>query len=245
LIDYSLNDYGERIADLYDDLYSWYEPTRAQLDFIEGHAAGGTVVEIGAGTGRLALPLARRGVEVLAVDSSPRMLRILRTKAEGLPVHLVVADAAGLVLRTPVSVVLAAFNFVTLLAGRAGQRDFLRCAADALAPDGVLVVELLVPREADLPGAAGFRVISLSATQVILEAGRHHRGAQRCDFQHIVLRDREPVRLIPASMHYLFPDQLDSLAAEAGLRLRNRFADWRGRPFTEHSAAHVSVYGRA
>ncbi|WP_030437925.1 class I SAM-dependent methyltransferase [Actinoplanes subtropicus] len=236
--------FGEHFADVYDEIYQWYRPTESQLATIRSHVpAGGRLLEIGAGTGRIAVPLAERGVEVIALDASPSMLKVLEEKAAGLPITTLCADAADFTLDEPVSAVLAVFNMVTLVGDERHQLNFLRACRKALRTGGALIIETIVPHEAALPGTSGIKVRSMSNTQVILEVGTHVAAAQRCDFQYVVLRHGEPVRLMPHRMRYLWPAQLDALAADAGLRLVSRCADWRGGEFEESaSASHVSIF---
>lgn len=234
--------FGANFASVYDDVYEWYVPSKAQLDLIAERVGDGSVLEVGAGTGRVAIPLAERGVPVVALDVSPEMLDILAAKAEGLPIRPMLADGADFTLEEKVSHVVAVFNMVTLFNGREEQRKFFRSSAAALEPGGELIVETMVPKPEVLPGTSALKVRSMSAAQVILEVGNHVPSAQRCEFQYILFRHEEPVRLLPHRMHYLWPDQLDGLAAEAGLELTDRYGGWRKNPFSESSNSHVSIY---
>ena len=249
---YGASTYGDRFADVYDD---WYEDVSDVGSTVERVAAlagsrGGRVLELGAGSGRLAVPLAGRGLDVWAVDASTAMLDRLRAKPGGDRVHAVVDDMAE--LGAPAlqdggfGVVLCAFNTLFNITDTAGQRRCLTRGRELLAPDGRLVVEAFVPptggeRDAAV-GAVEPRHIGLD--EVVLTVSRLDPGTRTITGQHVQITEGG-VRLRPWVLHYASPDDLDALAAEAGLRLVERHAGWHGEEFTPDADVHVSVYATA
>jgi SAM-dependent methyltransferase len=247
---YDASTYGERFAEVYDDWYgdvSDIEACTKRLAALSAAHGGGPVLELGIGSGRLALPLARLGVEVHGIDASASMVERLRAKPGGESVTVTIGDMADLALADPpsFSVVFVAFNTLFNLATDADQRRCLRRVTEVLAPGGVLVVEAFVPRDDVAAGAeASVAPRRITADEVVLTVSRVDRAAQTITGQHVHLRE-SGIRLRPWHLRYLTPAQLDALAADAGLELEVRSAGWRGEPFTDASEVHVSTYHRA
>jgi SAM-dependent methyltransferase len=244
---YDAGTYGERFADVYDD---WYgdvtdaDACTAALASLAGANGGGPVLELGVGSGRLALPLAERGVEVHGIDASPAMLDRLRAKPGSDLVRVTVGDMAALDLADPpaFAVVFVAFNTFFNLATEAAQRRCLTRVAELLAPNGAFVLEGFVPADADGDGVDGSVTPSrLTADEVVLTVSQRDRAAQTITGQHVHITEAG-IRLRPWHLRYLSPAQLDELASGAGLVLEHRAAGWDGEPFTDESTVHVSTY---
>lgn len=240
---YRTDTYGERIAVDYDEVFADLEVPDSQIGLLRELARGGTAIELGVGTGRVAIPLARCGVPVIGVDSSPQMLERLKEKAPELPVFPVLGDATDFALDSHPDVTVAYIVFSTffMLQDRDRQAACLRLMRSLLAPDGVFVVEVFVPHP-ELVDGGEMRVKSLTADQVVVQVSRHDAAAQRVDLQNIRFRQGQPITLFPTQVHYLWPDQLDELAAACGFQLNERHADWDGSQFTPTAAKHVSIY---
>ncbi|HEX6425825.1 MAG TPA: methyltransferase domain-containing protein [Acidimicrobiales bacterium] len=245
---YRPSTYGDRFADVYDDWYHDVSDVDATVDRVAALAAprGGRVLELGAGSGRLAIPLARRALEVWAVDASPAMVELLRAKPDAGRVRALVDDMAELSapgLEGDFGVVLCAFNTLFNLTDTAAQRRCLGRVAALLARDGRLVVEAFVPP----PGGEGDAAVSaveprhIGLDEVVLTVSRLDPATRTITGQHVQLSEAG-VRLRPWMLHYASPTQLDALAADAGLALVERHAGWRGEPFTPAADIHVSVY---
>lgn len=229
--------YGAHCAAVYDELFGAFDP--ASVDLLSELAGADPALELGIGTGLVALPLAARGVPVHGVDASPAMVEKLREKPGGDAIPVTLGDLADVPVEGRFSLVFVVFN--TLFALQT-QRDQVRCfrnVAAHLAPGGAFVVEAFVPERALAP----LRVTAVEADRAGLKISRHDPVAQRLTSQHVVLRDGE-VRLYPVEVRYAWPSELDLMAELAGLRLRDRWGGWRREPFGPESARHVSVYGR-
>ena len=246
---YGPSTYGDRFADVYDAWFGDVSDTRATVERLAALAAAVAerrpVLELGGGSGRLALPLAERGLATWTVDASLAMVRRLRAKPSGHRVHAVVADMAALPLaRGPrFSVAVCAFNTLFNLTTTEDQRRCLRDVAARLVPEaGRLVVEAAVIAEDerhDTAGAVEPRHIGLD--EVVLTVSRFDPATGVICGQHVQLTEGG-IRLRPWVLRYLAPRELDALAAQAGLRLTERHAGWRGEPFTADSPRHVSTY---
>jgi len=243
MVGYRASTYGDGFADVYDDWYADVSPPAATARFIADRTAG-PVLELGSGTGRLAGPLVAAGVPVVGLDASSRMLD--RSQATHPDVPVVAADMVELPARAGAfGAVLVAFNTLFNLATVAGQRRCLAEARRALAPDGIVVVEAFVP--GDGAGAVDDRVdvVRLDADLLVLRVSRTDPAQGTVAGHHVELRDGQPVRLRAWQVRFCAPDELDSMAATAGLELAERAQDWHGTPFGEASASHVSVYRHA
>jgi SAM-dependent methyltransferase len=241
--DWAASLYGDNIADVYDD---WYPPgpeVAAAVDALARLAGDGPVLELGIGTGRLALPLAARGVTVHGVDSSAAMTEVLRAKPGAERLEVVVGDMADCPapLAGGYSLVFVAFNTFFLLPSEDAQRRCLRRAAERLAPGGAVVIEAFVPDPSRYDDAGSYvRALEVDAGRVVLEVSRH-RGQQRVDSQRVVITETG-IRLFPLQLRYATVDQLDAMAAGAGLALESRWAGWDGQPFTADARQHVSLW---
>ena len=241
---YGPETYGERVADLYDDWYQDHLDTEVAVERLAELAGAGPVLELGVGTGRLALPLAERDLEIHGVDASPAMLDRLRAKAGGERIHLHLGDMAEVAVEDSYALVFVAANTLFLLAS---QEQQLRCFANVaahLAAEGVFVVEVFVPDPARYRDDQQLGVTRVTVDSVLLTASRHDPVGQRIDAQQIQFGPEAGFRLIPGVLRYAWPSELDLMARLAGLRLRERWGGWRREPFTAASTMHVSVYER-
>ncbi|CAN5689465.1 class I SAM-dependent methyltransferase [soil metagenome] len=243
--DYEAHTYGDRIAGVYDDTYETLFDVDATVTFLAELAGNGSALELAIGTGRIALPLAGRGVEVTGIDASQAMVAELRAKPGGDDIPVAMGDFADVDVEGRFKLVFVVFNTLFALTT---QDDQVRCftnVAEHLAEDGVFVVEAFVPDATRFTRYQTFGVDNLDSDSVRLEASRHDPVNQTVDSQHIVLRRGEPVEMYPVSIRYTYPSELDLMARLAGLRLRGRWGGWHKEPFTSESKFHVSVYERA
>jgi SAM-dependent methyltransferase len=235
--------YGDRIADTYDELYAETLDTDRAVEALGELAAGGPVLELAIGTGRLALPLAERGLEVHGIDVSERMVARLRAKPGGDAIPVTMGDFAEVPVEREFALIFVAFN---TLFGLLTQEDQVRCfvnVAKHLAEGGVFVVEAFFPDLARFDRGQRAQVTQVDANRVMFDASRHDPVEQRIDSQHVVISE-DGTRLYPVSIRYAFPSELDLMARLAGLELRERWGGWTREPFTAESGRHVSVYAR-
>ena len=237
--EYGASTYGDRIAEVYDDFYKAVDP--AMIDTLENLAGSGPVLELGIGTGRVALPLARRGVRVHGVDASEEMVRRLRDKPGGAEIPITMGDFADFHLAERFSLVYVPFN---TLFGLLTQEDQVRCfrsAAAHLAEGGRFLIEVFVPDLARFDRRQRTHTNWISTDGAMLDLSCHDPVNQRVDTQHVLLQDGQ-IRLFPVQIRYAFPAELDLMAELAGLRLQHRWSDWSGAAFSAESQKHVSVY---
>ena len=243
---YSTSTYGDAFADVYDDWYaeiSDVDTTVACVTRLVEAVGGGSVLELAVGTGRLAIPLARGGLEVHGVDTSTAMLDRLRAKPGGDAVQAVLGDMAATLPGGPHAVVFVAYNSVFAL-DPVSRRACFAAVREGLVPGGHFVVEAFVP-DPDRAAGSTIGVRSLSATHVVLSIDVHHPDEQRAEGHFVEITEGGGVRLRPWNVYYTSPAGLDAAATRAGLTLVERYEDWAGRPFDQDSVRHVSIYRRA
>lgn len=237
--------YGDGFADVYDEWYGDASEAAAVVDALVALTGAGPVLELGIGTGRLALPLSERGLEVHGIDASPAMVERLRAKPGGTALAVTIGDIADVAVEVPggFGLVLAAYNTLFNLTSAGAQRRCLANASRCLRPGGAVVVEAFVPSP-DPDGPTGDVTASVvEAGRVVLQVTRRHPQTQTVEGSVVSITE-EGIRLRPWHIRYAWPDELDLMAEAAGLELTERWADWRGQPFGPESTNHVSVYRR-
>ena len=234
--------YGERIADVYDELYSDYE--ESAVDLLQELAGRGRALELGIGTGRLALPLCHRGVNVTGIDASQAMIDQLRAKPGGDGVEVVMGSFVAIDLDACFDLVYIVFNTFLGLQTQEEQVECFRSVAEHLTEEGVFLIEAFVPDRCRFDDDQTVRAVHVSEDVVRLDVTRHSPVGQQVTSQHVVL-SAKGVRLYPVRIRYAWPSELDLMARLAGLRLKHRWGSWDRREFTGASGKHISVYGTA
>ncbi len=233
--------YGERWSPVFDDLAPNHPDTEASADRLVTWASSGPVLELGIGTGRVALPIARSGVEVHGIDISPAMLARLAAKPGADAVRTWTADIADFACDRRYSLVYVLASTFLMLLTEEEQRGCLRSVARCLLPDGLFVLEAEVPDLRRFVDDQLVRIQEMRGDLVELLLARHLPARQRIDYQRVRI-EASGIRLLPVSYRYASPAELDEIARSAGLRLLERHGGWQGEPFGKESRRHVSVY---
>lgn len=241
---YGPETYGSSFADVYDVWYPAPSDTDATVRRLDQLAGDGAILELGAGTGRLTIPLASSTRTVVGLDASPDMLDRLRAKNGGERVQTVVADMAEIPVAHPggFGLVFVVVNTFFNLATDTAQQACLARVNTVLAPEGRLVIEAFVPPDPDDIPVSSVAPSTLDLDRVVLTATRHDSAGQQIFGQHIELTEAGGVQLRPWMIRYASPAQLDQMAVASGLVLESRHAGWSDEPFTPDSGHHVSVY---
>lgn len=239
---YDAATYGDRVAAVYDD---WHAAMGAHTDaavaFLADLAGQGRVLELGIGTGRVALPLAARGLDVHGIDASPQMVERLHAKPGGRDLPVVLGDFADLAVDGSFALVYVVFHtFFGLLSQDAQVRCFARVAA-RLDEDGAFAIEAFVPDPSRFDRHQRLQVNHIGDGEVRLEATRHDPVTQQVTSQHMLVTE-QGTRFYPVRLRYAWPAELDLMARLAGLHLVERWGDWNREPFTAASVKHISVY---
>jgi SAM-dependent methyltransferase len=235
--------FGEDVAARYDDPGGANDPAvvAPAVDFLATLAAGGPALELAIGTGRIAVPLHERGVEVHGIDDAPAMIAKLREKV-GDAVPVAIGDMTTTRVDGEFSLVYLVFNTINNLTTQDAQVACFENAARHLHTGGVFVIEVGVPALQRLP--VGQTVVPFDISGAHFGFDVYDVVTQEFSSQHFFL-DGEHIRPHPVPFRYVWPAELDLMARIAGMRLRDRFADWTRSPFTALSTSHVSVWAKA
>ncbi len=237
--------FGEEVAARYDESSAeMFDPEVLDpaVDFLAERAGDGRVLELGVGTGRIALPLAGRGVPVHGIELSRAMVARLREKPGGEEIGVTIGDFSTATAEGTFTLAYLVFNTINNLTTREAQVACFRNVARHLAPGGRFVIEVSVPGLRRLPAGEALHVF---------DAGPTHWGVDEYDVanqglvsHHFSLVDGR-WRLLSVPFRYVWPSELDLMAELAGMSLRERWSDWNREPFTSESRKHISVWATA
>ena len=234
--------FGERVAARYDESEAeMFDPAAVDpvVDFLVELAGEGRALELGIGTGRIALPLAQRGVRVHGIELSKAMAARLRAKPGGEDIGVTIGDFSTTTVDGTFSVAYLVFNTIGNLTTQAAQVACFRNAAAHLDPGGCFVIEVGLPELQRLPPGETMRVFHASETHWGVD--EYDVATQGLTSHHFELVDgRFERNSVP--FRYVWPSELDLMAQLAGLSLRERWGGWKREPFTSDSRKHVSVW---
>jgi SAM-dependent methyltransferase len=237
--------FGEDVAAHYDDeVAEMFDAatTDAAVEFLAGLAGAGGALELGIGTGRIALALARHGIAVSGIDLSPAMVARMRAKPGGEEIPVTIGDFAATRVEGTFSLVYLVFNTIMNLTTQDEQVACFQNAARHLEPGGRFVIEVGVPELQRLPPGETVRAFEITPTHLGFD--EFEIATQGLVSHHYSIRDgKATVHSIP--FRYVWPAELDLMARLAGMRLRERWGGWRREPFTAECSMHVSVWEKS
>ena len=236
------NHFGEPVAQKYDESSAeMFAPAAVDpvVDFLAGLAGDGAALELGVGTGRIALPLAQRGVPVHGIDLSEAMVARLRAKPGAERVGVTVGDFATTTVEGSFSVAYLVFNTINNLTSQDEQVACFQNVAAHLGPGGCFVIEVGVPALQRLPPGETVRAFTVSPTRLGFD--EYDVVSQGLISHHYTVTDGE-LEVVSMPFRYVWPAELDLMARLAGMRLRERWSGWTREPFTSDSDSHVSVW---
>jgi methyltransferase family protein len=237
--EYSDETYGEHLASVYDAWFPEHDPDA--ITFLSQFAQGGKALELGIGTGRMALPLMAKNVDVSGVDAAPSMISRLHEKAGAEKIVVSKGNFADVPIEGYFDLVYVVFNTFFALQSQEEQVRCFRNVAAHLTKTGCFVIEAFVPDVTRFIRGQSNLATKVTADRVELDMSEHDPSTQRVVSQKVVMRDGS-VRLYPVQIRYVWPSELDLMAQLAGLRLRERWNSWTREPFTSQSQKHISVY---
>lgn len=240
--------YGRSFADVYDQWYDGAFATDEAVIALRALAGGGRVLELGVGTGRLAIPLARSGLDVTGIDASVEMIELLEIRRGTTPVDSVVGDMRRVdeVLSITGSdrrfaLAFCAFNTILNLDTVDAIVDCLRATSALIEPAGLIAIEAFVPVPIDDIADHSLSPARVAAEVPVFVETSFDRASRRLSGRHVEVH-RDGTRTRPWSVIVLSPTEIDELAERAGLRLIDRWSDWTAAPFEEVSTTHISIY---
>lgn len=238
-MDYGHETYGAEWAADYDQIFPDVAP--GMIDRLVELAKGGRVLELAIGTGRVALPLKERGVDIAGIDISPEMVTQLRQKPGGSDILIVMGDFADVEIEGRFALIYLVANTLFVLLD---QNDQIRCfqnVASHLDPGGRFVIEAFYPDLGRFDRSQRVQANKVERGKVVLDVSKHDAVNQLVTSQWIEVSG-EGVRLRPVVVRYSWPSELDLMGQLAGLELEARWGGWEGELFTAQSPRHVSVY---
>ncbi len=234
--------FDERVAARYDESdevlvdAGMVDPV---VDFLVEIAGSGPALEFGIGTGRIALPLAQRGVPVQGIDLSRAMVARLRAKPGGEDLGVTIGDFSTTNVEGSFSLVYLVFNTINNLTSQAAQVACFRNAATHLEPGGCFVIEVDVPQLQRLPPGETIHAFHVSETRWGFD--EYDVATQAMTSHQLEFVDGR-VERVSGPFRYAWPSELDLMAQLSGMRLRERWGGWKREPFTSESRKHVSVW---
>ncbi len=234
--------FGADVAATYDepsDAMNQSPAIEPVVDMLAQLAGGGQALEFAIGTGRIALPLARRGVDVQGIELSGAMVQQLRGKPEGEAILVTMGDMASTRVEGTFRVVYLVFNTIYNLTSQDAQVDCFRNAAAHLGPGGTFVIEVGVPDLRRLPPGQDAVPFTVSAERLGFDT---YDVATQAMSSHHVTFDGETPTYHSLPFRYVWPSELDLMARLAGMRLKHRWESWDRAPFTSDSRQHVSIW---
>jgi SAM-dependent methyltransferase len=237
--------YGNRIASVYDTLIQIsQQQTQSAVEMLSALAKQGPVLELGIGTGRIALPLKERGIAVHGIDISTQMIDELRKKTGGDSIPVTLGNFAEVAVEGKFSLIYVVFNtFFSLLT----QEDQVGCFANVakhLLPNGLFVIEAFVPDPAQFLRNQNIVASKVELEEVRLDVVVHDPLHQHLKAQHLIIANGA-IQTYPIQLRYAWPSELDLMARLAGLRLKERWNNWQGSCFTSGDTSHISLYKSA
>jgi ubiquinone/menaquinone biosynthesis C-methylase UbiE len=240
----TINYFDEPIAASYDDDVEMFDPKHVDpvVDFLADLAGKGRALELGIGTGRIALPLVSRGVSVHGIDLSQAMISRLVAKPGASAISVSVGDFSKTLVDGSFSLVYLVFNTIMNLTTQRAQTACFRNAAAHLEPGGAFVIEVMLPRLQKLPH--GEKLVAYELNENHWGVDEYDVVAQGLVSHHVRVVDGVP-ELYSTPFRYIWPAELDLMAQMAGMTLKERWSDWDRKPFTSLSEGHVSVWVKA
>jgi len=244
--EYGTRTFGELYAERYDVMYEdpMVTETHDSVETLAELAGGGKVLELAIGTGRVALPLAARGLTVHGIEASEAMVAKLREKPGGSAIPVEIGDMAEARVEGTFDLIYLVFNTIFNLTTQEAQVRCFKNAARHLSARGIFVVETVVPDFSEYVDGQRMKGSWANMDAARFEIAIQDRVAQTVAFQRIVISE-DSTRMVPHFMRYAWPCELDLMAQLAGLERRDRWAWWDRSPFTADSKSHVTVYARA
>jgi len=236
---YTESTYGESIADEYD---SWFGCANPQMvDRLTELALGGKVLELGIGTGRVALPLRQKGIDIHGIDSSPSMVEKMRFKTEGDEIPVRIASFAQFEVTEKYNLIFVVFNTFFALQSQKEQVTCFQSVLNALIEGGIFLIEAFVPDLHRFDRGQTMRASEIADDHVRIECSRHDLVSQTVTSQTVKISETG-TRLYPIKIRYAWPSEMDLMAELAGLVLTERWGGWNKEPFSSESKFHVSIY---
>jgi SAM-dependent methyltransferase len=236
---YESGTYGFEWASAYDQIFP--DVAAGMIDRLAELANGGRVLELAIGTGRIAVPLKNKGLDISGIDISPEMVSKLKEKPGSAEISVIMGDFADVAVEGKFDLVYLVANTIFALLEQSDQVRCFQNVADHLEPGGRFVIEAFYPDLARFDRGQRVQANSVGRDKVVLDVTQHDAVKQLVTSQWIEV-SATGVKLRPVMVRYAWPSELDLMGRLAGLELEARWGGWEGEPFAANSPRHVSVY---
>jgi len=237
--DYRASTYGDKVADIYDKEYGDFDPE--MIERIFEFAPNGSAFELGIGTGRVALPLLKKGMKVDGIDSSISMVNKLKAKPGSKNISIQIGDFSKFQTAKKYDVVFVVFNTFFSLLTQDDQISCFKSVYNALKPDGKFIIEAFVPDPARLAKGQTTMISDIEQDSVSMEYTMYDVADQMVTSQLVRISEKG-IKMVPIIIRYAYPAEFDLMAKLTGFELSERWANWKKEPFTSKSGFHISVY---
>ncbi|MGW4463824.1 class I SAM-dependent DNA methyltransferase [Micromonospora sp. NBC_01796] len=235
--------YGDAVADMFDGTGWAGDPgdTEETIQWLADNAGEGPVLELGVGTGRVAVPLAQKGIEVHGIDASEGMLAQLRAKPGGELVQLHVQDFTDFTLPYKFSMAYAVFDTLPFVTDQESQIRCFQKVADVLMPGGLFVIQTSIPDPARYDRGQRTQTVRVEKDHIVMTFTRRERMSQCSSIQFAILRP-EGIKFFPMRIRTVMPSEMDLMARLGGLTMESRWGHWDGRPLRDSDERHITIY---
>ena len=235
--------FGDFNAEGYDD---WYgnpsvELTEKTVNVLVELAEGGAILELAVGTGRVAIPLANKGLYVSGIEASSKMIAKLKEKPGSSELVVIQGNMAEFNIDASYKLIFLVFNTLFNLNSQKEQARCFNTVSKHLDKGGKFLIETYVPEPEHYEKGENLKTVHISLDRTVIEACMHDVNKQTVDYQYIEITE-QGIRMHPLPIRYSWPSEIDLMAENAGLKLFQRWADWQKTPFTSSSKSHISVY---
>jgi SAM-dependent methyltransferase len=237
--DYNVSTYGDKVADVYDERHGDYDAE--MIERIYELAPNGSAFELGIGTGRVALPLSKRGMRVDGIDSSKSMVRKLKAKPGSKKISVQIGDFADFKTAKKYDVVFVVYNTFYGLLTQDNQISCFKSVHNTLKNGGKFVIEAFVPDPARIAKGQVINVTDLEKDNVSIACNTFDVSSQTADCQLVTISETG-IKLVPIVLRYAYPAEFNLMAKLRGFELSDRWANWKKEPFTSNSGFHISIY---
>ncbi len=240
-MNFNPEEYGNKWAEVYDSIYTTV--SEHMISFLIERSGSGPVLELGIGTGRIAIELKKQGVDVHGIEISPEMINKLRDKELGKEIPVTTGSFAQIPATPSFSMIYAGFNTFFGLLTPEDQLSCMESISKNLQPGGCLILECMIP---DFSNAnQNVSVNSVTPDEVVLSAPARHDYVNQICIENKVIMSESGLKFLPTVIRYAWVNELDLMAKLAGLELSERYFTWYKSPFTKNSTKHISVYQKS
>jgi SAM-dependent methyltransferase len=233
--------FGDHFAEVYDEMHPALSSSDPMIQALAKLACGGPVLELGVGTGRVALPLSSLGITVHGIEASEKMVARLRAKPDGSGIPVTMGDFRNVRGADHYSLIFCVQSTFFSLPSQADQLECLKSCASHLRQDGAILLEAFSPDPSQFEKKHNMSILDVQIGRVTLDVSHHDTIEQKITMQHLIIMPTG-IKMYPVQLRYAWPSELDLMARISGLVLEDRRGGWKGEDYAGAGGRHVSIY---